>query len=242
MKLLLGAYNQVGLDVLKMACRHPLLDEVCLFTHESSENLPNLVHEAKKLGIWSTIGRLGDVDPPFAPDMISLVYYRHIVTADVIKSVGGKIFNAHPSLLPKHRGCSSVPWAIIDGDPVTGVSYHYVEPGIDTGRIITQSVVPIDAEETAASLYRRCMDRASDLWPAALALVAHGFPGLTQEGPPTYHPRGAPLGGEIDPAWSDDFIARFIRAMVYPPAPYATYLGHEVPTFSEFLRIRERYT
>lgn len=241
MKLILGGYHQAGLEVLRLAAANPLVNDIALFTHESAHGVPNLEHEAKKLGIWSTTGRLGEVDPPFAADIVSLVYYRHIVPRSVIDGADGRIFNAHPSLLPRHRGCSSVPWAIMDGDSMTGVTYHYVDCTIDTGRIILQSTLSISDDETAASLYRRCMGRTAELWPAAFLLVAHGYAGTEQEGPSTYHRRGAPHGGEISPEWSDELIARFIRAMVYPPARYATYFGHEVATFEEFLQLRESF-
>lgn len=240
LKLALGAYNRVGRDVLRAAVDHPLVSDVAVFTHEPAQGTPDVRDEAEGLGVWWTTRRLGEVEPPFKPDVISLVYYRYIISAETIASVGGKIFNVHPSLLPRHRGCSSVPWAIIEGDCVTGVTFHYVDPGIDTGRILTQSTLQIADDETQASLYERCMDRALEHWPAALLLVKEGFEGVPQDDAKTcYHPRGAPHGGSINPDWPDDYTERFIRAMHFPPYPNATYRGTEVLTFAHFEELRD---
>src|SRR4051794_21389328 len=59
----------------------------------------------------------------------------------------------HPSLLPLHRGPSSIPWAIIRGRSETGLSIFRPTPGLDEGPVILQKRVPIGPDETAASLY-----------------------------------------------------------------------------------------
>lgn len=237
-KLLLCAYNRAGFEVMQLVSADSRISDVALYTHESGPVGPDLQRAAGDLGIWSTAGRIGVVPPPFEPDVVALVYYRHIVSASVINAVSGRIFNVHPSLLPRHRGCSSIPWAILDGDDVTGVTYHYVEPTVDTGRVITQAALQIAADETQGKLYERSMSLAVQLWPAALTLVLDEFPGLPQEGEACYHQRGAPHSGEIDDSWSDGYISRFIRAMDYPPYPYARYQGHEVRTFDEYKELR----
>jgi len=59
----------------------------------------------------------------------------------------------HPSLLPLHRGPSSIPWAIIRGRSETGLSIFRPTPGLDEGPVILQKRVPIGPDETAGSLY-----------------------------------------------------------------------------------------
>jgi methionyl-tRNA formyltransferase len=59
----------------------------------------------------------------------------------------------HPSLLPLHRGPSSIPWAIIRGRSETGLSIFRPTPGLDEGPVILQKRVPIDPDDTAGSLY-----------------------------------------------------------------------------------------
>ena len=68
-----------------------------------------------------------------------------------ISNLGG--VNLHPSLLPKYRGAFSCPWAIINGEKTTGITYHYMNKKFDDGNIILQKSVKITKEETAFSLY-----------------------------------------------------------------------------------------
>jgi methionyl-tRNA formyltransferase len=59
----------------------------------------------------------------------------------------------HPSLLPLHRGPSSIPWAIIRGRSETGLSIFRPTPGLDEGPVVLQKRVPIGPEDTAGSVY-----------------------------------------------------------------------------------------
>jgi methionyl-tRNA formyltransferase len=59
----------------------------------------------------------------------------------------------HPSLLPLHRGPSSIPWAIIRGRSETGLSIFRPTPGLDEGPVILRKRVPIGPDDTAGSLY-----------------------------------------------------------------------------------------
>ena len=59
----------------------------------------------------------------------------------------------HPSLLPLHRGPSSIPWAIIRGRSETGLSIFRPTPGLDEGPVILQKRVAIGPDDTAGSLY-----------------------------------------------------------------------------------------
>src|SRR5579863_3731375 len=59
----------------------------------------------------------------------------------------------HPSLLPLHRGPSSIPWAIIRGRKETGLSIFRPTPGLDEGPVILQKRVAIGADDTAGALY-----------------------------------------------------------------------------------------
>ena len=70
--------------------------------------------------------------------MICSIYYRYIIEEEIINCVNGKIFNLHPSLLPNYKGCSSLTWAMINGEAEVGYSYHYIDVTLDTGNVILQ--------------------------------------------------------------------------------------------------------
>jgi methionyl-tRNA formyltransferase len=63
--------------------------------------------------------------------------------------------NVHPSLLPRYRGASPIPAAIAACDTETGVSLMLMDTGIDTGAVISQSRLAIDATDTTESLAAR---------------------------------------------------------------------------------------
>ena len=239
-KLVLCAYNDIGCRVLEHVTTRDDIDELMGYTHDPASDVDDVRRIAGERGVqWST-KNVSHTELPFVPDVIASVYYRYIIKRHVIDACNGRIFNTHPSLLPRHRGCSSVPFSIIEGDDVTGVTFHYIDEGIDTGSILLQVTVPIGPETTQAQLFARCMDVGAQHWPEALALVLAGDPGRPQHGETCYHPREAPLGGTIDESWSDEQVERFIRAMTYPPRPYATLHGIEVRTFEEYLRLRAK--
>jgi methionyl-tRNA formyltransferase len=185
---------------------------------------------------------INDQPPPFQPDVIASVWYRHIIKQPVIDSVGGRIFNCHPSLLPHNRGCSAYTWSIIDGDKWSGVTYHYIDAGIDTGRIILQAAVQIDPNETQTSLEGKINQTAAAYFPAALILACAGWQGVDQQGQPTHHPRGAPYGGYISPLWDDARTDRYIRAMTRPPLPYARLGDVEIKTMADYHAAKTKTT
>ncbi|MFN8640791.1 MAG: formyltransferase family protein [Candidatus Binatia bacterium] len=86
-------------------------------------------------------------------DLGVLAYVTQIVPPAVFGAprLGSICF--HPSLLPRYRGGSAIPWQIIKGETRTGVSVFWVDPGIDTGPILLQREAVIGADDTAASLY-----------------------------------------------------------------------------------------
>jgi len=236
LKIILCLYNWVGCEVLEHVLQRGDIEEIAIFTHEVTPSAmadPSTI--AVQKGIWMSTESINDVRLPFNPDIIASVYYRQVIKKHVIEAADGKVFNMHPSLLPRHRGCSSIPWAIIDGDSFTGVTFHYIDQGIDTGRVLLQAAIPITPSDTQESLYQRCMRTGAQYWPAAFELVKCNFHGVEQYGEPSFHKRGAPNNGVIDDNWPLDKIERFIRAMTYPPYPYATYEGISIRTLDEYL-------
>jgi len=63
--------------------------------------------------------------------------------------------NAHPSLLPKYRGPNPYFWAIKNMEKETGVTFHLIDKGYDTGSILAQEVVKIYPSDTGKSLKQR---------------------------------------------------------------------------------------
>lgn len=81
---------------------------------------------------------------------ISLEFDKIIDTRKFKKS---NCFNIHFSNLPKYKGMYTSAWPIINAEEKTGVTFHEIDNGIDTGDIISQKEFPLDGNETAGSLY-----------------------------------------------------------------------------------------
>lgn len=217
------------------------VDRLAVFTHHDLPYAAGLTGPAKAAGVWHTTESINKFTawPLFEPDMIISIYYRTIITPAVIDRVKGRIFNAHPSLLPRHRGCSSIPWAMIEGDKETGVTFHYIDEGIDTGPIIAQMPTPIDPTDTQATLQARLAGLVVRYFPLAFERVRAWELGCAQVGQSSYHSRRCPYDGQIDPAWPIGKIERFIRAMIYPPLPPAKLGDTPVRSMDEYLRARQ---
>lgn len=238
MKVILCGYHWSGCKALASLVSQG--HELFVFTHDAPFHVPSVVETCRKMGIPYSTQDISEARLPFAPDVVCSIYYRYIIKKHIIEGCQGRIFNLHPSLLPKYRGCSSLTWAMIDGEAEAGFSYHYIDEGCDTGPILLQRRVPIEMWDTQQSLYMRVMFESMACFEEAFDMVAAGTPGIPQSGDASFHSRQCPHDGNIDPAWSPERIERFIRAMNYPPYPPARIDGREVRTVDEYHDVAKR--
>lgn len=107
------------------------------------------------------------------PDIIVLggsgIIKKNIIA---IPKIG--IINGHPGLLPRYRGVDVIPWAIYNGDDV-GVTIHFVDDGIDTGRIVTQEIIKIERRDNIGKLRRKAEVVAARLISKALKEIIEGY-------------------------------------------------------------------
>lgn len=88
-----------------------------------------------------------------SPDLSIMAYVNDIIPGRIINYPRFGTIHYHPSLLPKHRGRSSINWAVINGDTKGGLSIIWADEGIDTGPILLQKEVEISPDDTTGSLY-----------------------------------------------------------------------------------------
>jgi phosphoribosylglycinamide formyltransferase 1 len=82
--------------------------------------------------------------------------------------------NVHPSLLPSFPGLDAVGQALAAGAEETGVTFHFVDEGVDTGPVIAQERVAIAPGDTAETLYARIREVEHRLLPEAVKLYLTG--------------------------------------------------------------------
>lgn len=95
-------------------------------------------------------------------DCMGLTFNR-LLPPPVISAFGGRIFNLHLSFLPAFPGFGATRKALASGLRSTGVTVHFVDEGIDTGEIISQTRVSIEPSDNEASLGRRQFEAALPL-------------------------------------------------------------------------------
>ncbi|RAJ27652.1 methionyl-tRNA formyltransferase [Gelidibacter algens] len=116
----------------------------------------------------------------FLAELKSLEANVHIVVAfrmlpeAVWKMPAYGTFNLHASLLPDYRGAAPIHWAVINGEEQTGVTTFFIDDKIDTGAIIMQKEVAIDADETVGTLHDTLQKTGSELVIETLKLIASG--------------------------------------------------------------------
>ena len=91
----------------------------------------------------------------YAPDLIICAGYLKLLGPAVLGAFDGRILNTHNSLLPAFPGIRGPADAIEAGVKVAGATLFFVDPGVDTGRIVAQTVVPVLDDDDAESLLDR---------------------------------------------------------------------------------------
>jgi len=86
------------------------------------------------------------------PDVVVVAAFGRIFTEAILEVPARGFLNIHPSLLPRYRGVSPVPAAILSGDTFTGVTIMRLDKGVDTGPLLAQASVAITDWDTTASL------------------------------------------------------------------------------------------
>ena len=101
------------------------------------------------------------------PALIVLADYGQIVPPPLLALPFGAL-NLHPSLLPRHRGATPIPAAILADDRETGITLMRMDAGLDTGPIVAQERVALDGTETAPRLEAHLERVAADLLDRSL--------------------------------------------------------------------------
>ena len=114
------------------------------------------------------------------PDLIVLAGFLVNISKDIVDAFENKIINIHPSLIPSfcgkgYYGLKVHEAALKRGIKVTGATVHFVDAGIDTGKIIIQKAVNVLPGDDAKTLQRRVMEEAEwIILPKAVEMIANG--------------------------------------------------------------------
>ena len=173
------ANDTVGVEVARYLAAHG--DHIaCLYLHDpeyqkcgdqiiaASGCAPGQVRLASALKNPDEVAQLRTL----RPDFIITVYWRHLLSKEVIGAAGQGTVNFHPALLPINRGWYPHVHSILDGSP-TGVTLHALEEQADAGPIWAQREVPLGPTDTAHTIYvrlqREIVNLFKETWPQIAA-------------------------------------------------------------------------
>lgn len=98
---------------------------------------------------------LADKVGAFEPDVVVLAGFMKLVGETFLDAFGGRTVNTHPALSPSFPGMHGPREALEYGVKVTGATLFIVDAGVDTGAIVAQTAVPVDDDDTEATLHER---------------------------------------------------------------------------------------
>jgi methionyl-tRNA formyltransferase len=155
----------------------------------------------------------------FQPELIVVAAFGSILPAGVLCLPRFACLNVHASLLPRHRGPSPVPNAILCGDELSGVTIMLVDAGLDTGPILAQEKVGISFMDTTGSLGAKLANVGAELLLQTLPRWLEGQlkPQAQDESRATYSKLITSKDAELDWHLSALELWRMVRA--YNPWP-----------------------
>lgn len=112
-------------------------------------------------------------------DLVCLVGFMRILSAEFVNHYKWRLINVHPSLLPKHGGKgfigNKVHEAVLQsGDKKTGMTIHFVTEDCDAGPIIHQEEVDVDPDDTVETLRGKVQKLEKTWYPKIITWLQHG--------------------------------------------------------------------
>lgn len=163
-------------------------------------------------------------------DFFVIASYGKILRQETLKRARLGVLNVHPSLLPKYRGPTPVPSAILAGEKETGVTIMLTDELVDHGPILAQKKVLIGPQETAEELLVQLFQEGARLLIEILPDWLSGklTPVPQRHEDATYTKRFMRDDGKIDWSKPPDYIERFVRAMTPWPSAWTVHEGMRV--------------
>lgn len=149
------------------------------------------------------------------PDIGIVASFGALIPQEIIDWPRLGLLNLHPSLLPKYRGSTPVPTAILNGEKETGLTIIKVDNQIDHGPIVLQFKEEIGKDETSDDLLKRLFAKGAQ---ELILLLPEYFENKIEledqkHSEATFTQKLTRDSGKIDWSKPADYQERFIRAM-----------------------------
>ncbi len=244
MRIIFMGYSNVGyvsLEALIDLCRQFQDEIVAVVTHEDDPTEQIWFKSVRELALAHGLPVYTPANPnepdfvqllrDLRPDFIFSCYYRLMLKQAILDIPTQGALNLHGSLLPRYRGRCPLNWALIHGEPLTGLSLHYMEAKPDAGDLVAQVQVLISEDDTAWTLSEKMTAAAGRLMRQVYPLLRAGAaPRIRQDhSRATYFGGRRPEDGRIDWQQSARQIYNLIRAVTHPfPGAFTTWQGKKL--------------
>ncbi len=173
----------------------------------------------------------------WGPDLLVVAAFGQILREEVLTLPPHGCINVHASLLPRWRGAAPIQAAISAGDAETGVTIMKMDKGVDTGAIISQRAIPIEAQDTGGSLTVKLAQLGAGLLSESLPGYLSGelLPQAQDGSKATYAPMLKKEDGRLDLTQPAVELARRVRALNPRPGAFLEWNG-------EMLKVHRAHT
>ncbi len=241
MRIVVHGQQAFGEAVLEKLLQHKE-DVVAVCTAPDKEGRP--VDPLKKLALennipvhqpasWKTPEAV-DLMKSFDADICMMAYVLLFVPQPVLDAPRLGSFQYHPSVLPMHRGPSSINWPIAMGSDKTGLTIFWPDEGLDEGPVLMQKHCDIGPDETLGDVYfKKLFPMGVDAMIESLALVKKGeAPRIEQDlSAGSYESWFGKKEAKIDWSKPNSEIFNIIRAANPQPGAWALHGEQEVKMF-----------
>jgi len=177
--------------------------------------------------VWEQMGSHG-------ADLCVMAYVLLFVPEEALNVTRYGSIQYHPSLLPWHKGPSSINWPIIMGKEKTGLTIFWPDNGLDTGPILLQKEVEIGPDATLGSIYfDKLFPLGVEAMLESIELVRDGNAPREVQDPEDGSYEGWCRKEDVEIDWhkSSDEVYNLIRGANPQPGAWTTFNGAEIKLF-----------
>jgi len=169
------------------------------------------VFQPRSLDDPTTIQELQSLEP----DVLVVAAFGMLLSRKILDLAPYGALNVHASLLPKYRGAAPIQRALVNGEPVTGITIMQMVPELDAGPILIQRALAIGIDDTAGILHDELAELGGEcLLEALQGLLRHELVPVQQDPElVTYAPKLKKEEGGINWARPAVEVHNHIRAM-----------------------------
>lgn len=168
------------------------------------------------------------------PEVGVVVAYGQLIRRDLLELPRHGMLGVHPSLLPRYRGAAPVAWAILSGEPTTGVTIFRLSEALDAGDVLSRREAPIEPGEDAQALTTRLAHIGAQELVRGLEALASGRATFEPQNPAhaSLAPKLTKAQGRIDWSQPAEAIERLVRATIPWPGASTEWQGAVLKVWS----------